>query len=62
MTEDAGASGVNALAIVAILAILVGVGIAVWFFIGRGQMSSDTKDVNVKLDGSAIESPYAPVA
>jgi len=62
MAEDSGSSGVNALAIVAILAILVGIGIAVWFIIGRGGAGTDTKDINVKLDNSAIESPYTPIA
>ena len=58
---DNGSSGVNAMAIVAILAILVGVALAIWFFVMRG--GAGDKDVDVNLNpGSSIEAPYEYVA
>ena len=60
MAEN-GSSGVNALAIIAILVL---VGLAAWFFLGRQGTSSNDGDldVNVKMDSSAIEAPYRAVA
>jgi hypothetical protein len=55
---DNGSSGVNALAIVAILAILVGLALAVWFFMIRTGGSD--KDINVDLNpsSSVVAEPF----
>jgi hypothetical protein len=63
---DGGSSGVNAMAIVAILAILVGVGLAIWFFVVRsggtaGVIPNDV-DIDVKVDSSSRELVYRDVA
>jgi hypothetical protein len=65
--HDEGGSGVNALAIVAILAVLVGVGLAIWFFVMRsgtlpGADRGDGVQVDVKVDSSALELPFRNVA
>jgi hypothetical protein len=59
MAENGGSSGVNALAIIAILVL---VGLAAWFFLGRQGTNDGDMDVNVKMDSSAIEAPYRAVA
>jgi hypothetical protein len=61
--EDSSGSGVNAMAIVAILAILVGVALALWFFVVRGGIGDGQRDINVDVNpGSAIEAPLQHVA
>jgi hypothetical protein len=61
MAEDnGGGSGVNALAIIAIL-VLVGVG--AWFFLSRQAPVDDTRDikVDVQLPGSDSSSLSIPL-
>jgi hypothetical protein len=62
--SDSGSSGVNALAIIAVLVL---VGLAAWFFLGRGG-GDTTKDINVEVNPPSTNTslldrlPSLPVA